>query len=265
MRSVAIRGIGICAGGLPDWASATRVFEGTDSFDPRNTSTAAPAGLPPTERRRVNEMSRLSCLAARDALTGAHPDVAASIPTIFVSSDGDGAVLAQMLRALAQREVFISPTVFHNSVYNAPAGYWSIATRSTAPSTTLCAGEASIAAGFLEAYAQAQVTGGPILLVAADMPFPQEVRALGSSAAPFAFAMQVEVAQGGALPRLERIAVNAADGHPDDPADPLALAFAGNATAKVLPLLRALARGERTRATLPYFDGFRLELDVLPK
>ena len=264
MRRIAVRGIGVCARGLPNWAHALRVLTGREPFDPGLVPTAAPAGLPPTERRRVNETSRLSCLAAADALAMFAPDTAASTPAIFISSDGDGAVLAQMLRGLAQCEIAISPTVFHNSVYNAPAGYWSIATRSTAPSTTLCADAASIAVGLMEAYAQAHATGKPVLVVAADAPFPEEIRMLGASALPFAFALLIDIAHGSELPRLERLTITRGAVKNEDAADPLIRAFAGNTASAVLPILRALARGERAGVALPYLDGSRLEVDVLP-
>ena len=264
MRRAVVRGIGVCASGLADWAHASRVLTGRDPFDPGLVPRSAPAGLPPTERRRANETSRLSCLAAADALATLPADAAATVPAIFISADGDGAVLAQMLRGLAQREIAISPTVFHNSVYNAPAGYWSIATRSTAPSTTLCADAASVAVGLMEAYAQAHVTGKPVLVVAADVPFPEEIRTLGASAAPFAFALLIDIAQGSELPRLERLDIKRGTLKNEDEADPLARDFAGNTASTALPILRALARGERASVALPYLDGMRLEVDVLP-
>ena len=66
------------------------------------------------------------------------------------------------------------------------------------------------------------------------------------------------------MPRLERLGITSGAVKNEDDADPLARAFAGNAASAALPLLRALARGERARVALPYLDGIRLELDVLP-
>ena len=48
----------------------------------------------------------------------------------------------------------ISPTRFHNSVHNAAAGYWGIATGATAAANALCAYDASFGAGLLEALTQ---------------------------------------------------------------------------------------------------------------
>jgi len=265
MRPLTVGGIGVCAGGLADWAHAARTLLDPATFVPGPAPKGAPEILPPTERRRMNETSRLACLAAADALTAFPDGAAATIPAIFVSADGDGSVLAPMLHALSQREIVVSPTVFHNSVYNAPAGYWSIATRSTAPSTTICADAGSFAAGLMEACAQAHATGGRVLLVAVDAPFPESIRVLGASAAPFACALLVDAGQRDGGPRFERWAIVDGAARDEESTDPLARAFAGNAAAAALPLLRALARGERARVALPYLDGSRLELEVLPR
>ena len=59
--------------------------------------------------------------------------------------------------ALAAREV--SPTRFANSVHNAAAGYWSIATGSMMESNVLCAFDASFVAGLLDAMTQLRWIG----------------------------------------------------------------------------------------------------------
>jgi hypothetical protein len=46
--------------------------------------------------------------------------------------------------------------------------------------------------------------------------------------------------------------------------DRVAAAYAGNAAAAALPLLRALARRDAARIELPYLDGTALELEVAP-
>ena len=83
----------------------------------------------------------------------------------------------------------MSPTQFHNSVHNAPGGYWSIALATRAPSTSLCAVEASFAAGLLEACAQAVAERRDVLLIAYDVPYPEPLASLWTVAEPFAVAM----------------------------------------------------------------------------
>jgi len=264
MIEVAVGAIGICAAGLPDWASASRVLAGALPLDATSAAPRTLELLPPTERRRVNEISRLACLAASDALAQLPAGAATVMPSVFASSDGDGVVLKQILDALAQRDVAVSPTAFHNSVYNAPAGYWSIGTRSTAPSTTICADRATFATALLEGCAQAIATGGPVLVVAVDAPFPEPLRPLGESAAAFACALVLEPA---AAPRARPLIRSWTAGGapaPSPPGDGIDRAFAGNAAAAALPLLRALAGGKAARVVLPSVDEAGLELEVVP-
>ncbi len=75
----------------------------------------------------------------------------------------------------ASREM--SPTRFSNSVHNAAAGYWSIATGAKRESNVLCAFDASFCAGLLEALAQVVVEGEPVLLVAYDTEYPEPLHA----------------------------------------------------------------------------------------
>jgi hypothetical protein len=81
--------------------------------------------LPPAERRRLNPLTSFA-LAAGERLVGGRPhDLLKTTPLVFGSSDGDGTVLLRLLSALRGHQP-VSPTQFHNSVHNAPAGYWSI-------------------------------------------------------------------------------------------------------------------------------------------
>ena len=75
-----------------------------------------------------------------------------------------GDITHQICEALARPEREVSPTSFHNSVHNAPAGYWSIATGSRLASTSICAYDVSFAAGLLEAAAYATVEHQPVML-----------------------------------------------------------------------------------------------------
>jgi len=264
MTAVGLRSVGVCAPGLDGWAQAARVLAGDAAFLPAALPKHAVEGLAQTERRRINETSRLACLAAYDAFAHAPGISAARTPTVFTSADGDGAVLAQTLSALGQRDIVVSPTAFHNSVYNAPAGYWSIAAGATAASTTVCATRASLAAAMLEGLSQVQATSRPVLVIAADAPFPAPIRSLAASHSAFACALLIDaVARGDSGARLERwtIVADALAPRTDDAIDE---AFAGNAAAKSLPLLRAFALGRATRVPLPYHDGAWLDLEIVP-
>jgi hypothetical protein len=164
--------------------------------------------------------------------------------------------------------VALSPTTFHNSVFNAPAGYWSIAAHAPAASTTICAGEGSFAAGLLEAAAQAVGPGARVLLVACDHPFPAHSPIATRTHNVFACALRlrataVDAALGDAA--LGVISdIRPASGVPPMPPADLRGAFEGNASAAALALLRAIARAEPARVALPYGDDEVVELAWAP-
>jgi hypothetical protein len=171
-----------------------------------------------------------------------------------------------MLAALAQPQVSLSPTLFHNSVFNAPSGYWSIGSRSRVPSITVSAGAASFVAGLMEAHSQVCATGAAVLYVAYDAPFPAALASFARSVEPFACAL-----------RLEPIANASACGYgrieksPPGPELPqertlvqLRERFSGNAAAEALPLLCTIARRQRKAVSLPYLDGSGFWLDYRP-
>ncbi len=149
----AVEGIGLLGPGLPDWASGAAVLAGERPWRSAPTVLGAPAALPPAERRRAGTVIRLALLAGAQAVEQSGR-AAGSLPAVFASSGGDGENCHALCTALAEAERSVSPTRFHNSVHNAAAGYWSIAHGCTEASVTLCAYDASFAAGFLEAVTQ---------------------------------------------------------------------------------------------------------------
>ena len=265
MRPVAIDGVGVCAPGLAGWAAARPVLGGAAPYAAADVPKPAAAALPPTERRRANVAARWALEAAGDAVRDLDPADVAQLASVFASADGDGEVLATVLRDLAQDTVMLSPTTFHNSVFNAPAGYWSLAAKSPAASTTVCAGAGTLAAALLEAVAQVAVAGAPVLLVAYDLPFPSDAPIGTSVQAPFACALRLAPDRVAAAPhgRLASLRVVAADAA-SPAATPLDARFAGNAAASALPLLAAIATGHPASVRLPWQDGDLLEVRWTP-
>lgn len=77
-----------------------------------------------------------------------------------------------ILTALSTPGGEVSPTQFHNSVHNAPAGYWTIGHASLAPVVALGCYDWSFAQGLLKAAAECVVENAPVLFVAYDLPIP---------------------------------------------------------------------------------------------
>jgi hypothetical protein len=166
-----IEGIGILGPGLNGWAGAMPVLEGRSPYVFQPTELPVPQGLPPAERRRLGRVVKLALAVGLEATSNAGVDPAL-LPSVFASSGGDGNNCHEICQALSLEERMISPTRFHNSVHNAAAGYWSIATGSQVASNALCAFDASFAAGLLEAVTQVVVDGTRVLLVAYDAQYP---------------------------------------------------------------------------------------------
>ena len=109
-----------------------------------------PECLPPAERRRTGTIvSWRSRSASRRCAQARAP-----MPRGCRRCSPPRAATARTATRSARRspaERLISPTRFHNSVHNAAAGYWGIATGATPAANALCADDASFGAGLLEA------------------------------------------------------------------------------------------------------------------
>lgn len=253
MLKIFVQSVGLLAPGLPGWEAGRPVLAGAAEYLWAPMPRPVPDMLPANERRRACETVRLAFAAGQEAMKASGLS-AANVSTVFASSDGDGQVVHQICEALASSGHEVSPTRFHNSVHNAPAGYWHIAAGAHTASTSLCAGEASFAAGLLEAASQAVTEGGAVLLIAYDLPFPPPLHAAHPVENGFAVALLLTAeAAPGALAdlRLEM----PGRGEPTPPPRALAESFRNNAAAACLPLLAVLARGERQSVRLAYLDG----------
>lgn len=261
---IQLRAIGLIAPGMPDWASAAAILRG----DARYRETALPpltaSLLPPNERRRATLPTRLALEVAQQATRagGAEPSGLASV---FASADGDLDLVDRLCRCLAETPESLSPTLFHNSVHNAVAGYWSIATHCMEPSTSIAAGDGTFAAGLLECATQLGGDRREILLVAYDLPGPPPLAEHRPILFPFACALLLGLDPG--PPRLATLALDLVAPSPSvaDTALPpdLERMRRGNPAARVLPLLQSLAQGRSGRLQLEYLDGLALAVELV--
>jgi hypothetical protein len=175
--SLYLDGIGLFGPGLSGWEQSREILAGRAPYVAAPTLLPAVEKLPPAERRRVGVPVKLSLAIGLDAASHSAIDLA-SLATVFSSTEADCDNTHAILEALASSDRAMSPTRFHNSVHNAPSGYWSIATGSMQPSTSLNTYDATFAAGLLEAATQIQSNGKPCMLLAYDTTFPEPIRSL---------------------------------------------------------------------------------------
>jgi hypothetical protein len=287
-----IEGIGLLGPGLDGWTRSTALLEGRSPYISQPTVLPTPDGLAPAERRRLGRVVKLALGVGLQATSraGVNP---ATLPSVFASSGGDGNNCHEICQALSLDERLISPTRFHNSVHNAAAGYWSIATGSQAASNAVCAFDASFAAGLLEAVTQVVVDRTRVLLVAYDAEYPPPLFAkrpipeafgvafvLGPVAglAPAGVASAASVAgwapagaASGASPAgsrdtaLGRLAVSFSDSPADRMGDAaLESLRASIPAARSLPLLYQLAVRKPAVVNIEYLDGRCLAVEIDP-
>lgn len=262
MNTIYIEGISLLGPGLANWDEAARVLRGEQPYQEGPVELPAPALLPPTERRRAGKAIRLSMTVGQAAVLDAGAD-AGALANVFSSSSGDCENCHVILDTLASSERMISPTRFHNSVHNAPAGYWSIATHSTAASTSLCAYDASFSAGLLEAAAQSLDSGQPCLLIAFDTPYPEPLHALRPLPHMFGLGLVVSAVRSARSRAALRLAL--CDEASSSMADAQLEALRSQVpTARCLPVMQALACGTSGRRVVDYLDGCQLAVEINP-
>ena len=198
-----IEGIGLIGPGFDDWPAARAVLAGEAAYAAAPTNLPAPAALPPSERRRASRAIKVALAAGFEACRAAGLDPA-TLPSVFSASAGDGDNCHEICQQLATADRQISPTRFHNSVHNAPAGYWGIASGAMASSSVLCAYDASFGAGLLEALAQVAADRTAVALIVYDTDYPEPIFATRPVPDAFGVAMVLgPVATGRSLARIE--------------------------------------------------------------
>lgn len=247
-----VNDVSIIGPGLTEAVLTRSILRGECHWRHEPMPSLKPAMLPANERRRTTSLIKLALQAMQHLLR--ENDDLNKVSSIFSSSDGDLEIVDKMCRALASEEKLVSPTVFHNSVHNAPAGYWSIAASMHGASTSISAADASFMVGLMEAVTRVETQPGVVLYVAYDNPAPEPLLAKRPFAYPLAIALRLgSVAEPGVLGTL------ALKGETDKlqtrcrnlSLEPLRQ---GVPSGNGLPLVEALCRRARMQVDLPYLS-----------
>jgi hypothetical protein len=262
LLSAFIDSVGLLGPGMPSWAQARESLSGACELAPAPTVVPLPEALPAAERRRTGTIVKLALAAGREALQQVRVELA-RLPTVFTSSGGDGQNCHEICAALAAPERQLSPTRFHNSVHNAAAGYWGIATGSTAAANAVCAHDGSFAAGLIEALTLVMTARCAVLLIAYDAPYPEPLYAQRPMPDAFGTALLLSPGAGAATTALIEAHLC------DEASTPLASTALEQLrrsipAARSLPLLAHLARREAGTVVLDYLSGLQLAVKVRP-
>lgn len=266
MKPVYIESIGVLAPGLAGWPRARAVLAGETAYAPAPLPPLKPARLAPDVRRRTTDHIRLAVEVATEA-TQSLGDEARHLATVFASAESDGAITHDICQEVAKESPQVSPTRFHNSVNNAPAGYWCMAIGSQAPSTSVAGYDGTFAVGLLESATQLLMDAPRLLLVAHDTPLPEPLHGVRPFSAMFGAALvltrertphslaQIQIATAPASDVAAETTMN-------DPG--LESLRRGNPAARALPLLSAVAARREADIVLPYLEGLAMSARIAP-
>ncbi|MFT8417540.1 MAG: beta-ketoacyl synthase chain length factor [Acetobacter sp.] len=238
---VVVQGLSVWGPGLSGWPHTARVLQGQEPWEATVLQVPPASCLPANERRRSGPLTRLALALADEACTHAGVKVG-DMRGVFACSNGDGAVVDSILSALSVPEGEVSPTQFHNSVHNAPAGYWTIGHGILAPAVALGCFDWSFAQGLLKAVAECVVENAPVLFVAYDLPIPGPIGKVRVTRYPFgcAFVLHPNPAQTGVC-TLDLTYAPKQSGHDGVTCSGLQKLAQGNPAAAGLALLQQIA------------------------
>ena len=265
MTTVYLDGIGIEAPGLRTWQQARLVLRGENPFYFEKKSHPVATLIPENERRRAGDTIHLAVHVAGEAVNNAkvNPE---SLINVFSSYRGALKIVDHMCNAVTLPDHPISPTQFHNSVYNSPAAYWCIATQTRGPSTSLACAEASFPGALLSATANVFTHKQGVLLVVYDVESPK----------PFHKQYAIEFNCGIALVlmpsqsenTLAKLDINFQSRKSEEMdtvlSPPLVKLISGNASAQPLKMLSAVANQDSREMFYDYFENSAVEVKINP-
>jgi hypothetical protein len=257
MMRVSVDAVGVLAPGLPDWEMTRAVLTKQRAYVASALDAPQPGCLAPVERRRSSPTVRLAIAVTEQALrqTSLAPQ---EMAMVFSSYEAAGLITHQLCEVLAgSREV--SPTQFHNSVHNAPCGYYSIAMNARRAGSSVCRGEWSFAAGLLNAAAQVVADKVPVLYVCYDSPLPPPLCEVMPVVEATAIALVLTPGNGPASLATWDVAIVPRQGAAEWQAW-VPSVWRANATARGFAALESIADPGRRVASMPLSPELNLEV-----
>ena len=260
MKSIYINTLSIAAPGLIGLKQAMPVLTGKTPWQTAEFPKLVSQLLPANERRRITSYIKLALHVADEAnLAGK------TLAAVFASSNGDFYITDHICKTLTIDAKHISPTQFHNSVHNAPSGYWAIAAKSPVASTSISTGDSSFSSGLLEAVTQVLYQQQDVLFVAYDYPAieaPLDKFSETTEAFATAFVLSLSKTENSyAAIKIDISNDNNDKSHCVNAS--LNKLQDSNPIAESLPLLEALCLKKSTTLFLPYLNNSKLKIEVI--
>ncbi len=265
MTTVYLDGIGIEAPGLSTWDQSAPVLRGEKPFHFEKKTLPVATLIPENERRRAGETIHLAVHVAAEAVKNANVNPQ-TLVNVFSSFRGSLKIVHHICNALTLPDHPVSPTQFHNSVYNAPASYWSIATGTRGPSTSLACAEFSFPAALLSAVAcvSTQKLGALLVMYDVESPKPFDKQYKIEFNCGIALAL-MPVPSGNSLAKLEinfrPRRTRATEVKSNSFWEKL---ISGNASAQPLAILSAVANLESRELSYNYLEKCAVDVKIQP-
>jgi hypothetical protein len=263
LNSVYIDAIGLAAPGLLGWDRSLPILAGQQGYVPIALDKYKPTHLPPNEARRATELVRMAFRVCEDLMERTTQPMD-SCANVFASSGGDYPIVDQICRSLCEPDRMVSPTQFHNSVHNSAAGYWSIATGSRLPSSSLSAYDDSFCLGLLEAISLCLVEQLPTLLVVYDIKPPYPLSEKRDINIDFGVAMLLSPEPNSASIAKLALSLSGHNIAATQASTPLEVLRLSNPAARCLPMLEAIACKKPARVVFSNQNNNSYELEISP-
>ena len=258
MKPVYINTLSIAAPSLMGLEQAIPVLTGETQWQLSELPKLVPQLLPANERRRVTNLIKLALHVADEANIPGQ-----ALPAVFASSNGDLLITDHICNSLTMVPKYVSPIQFHNSVHNAPAGYWAIAAKSPAASTSISTGDTTFSSGLLEAVTQVLCQQEDVLYVAYDFPAAAPLDKFTGITEAFATAFVLSLNKTENSYGSIKLDINVDD---VDTSSCLNSSLnnlqTSNPIAECLPLLEALCLKNTSTLYLPHLNNSKLKIEV---
>ncbi len=253
-----IDAIGLQANGLEGWFASQPILKKEKAYQNKPLTKYSPLFLPANERRRVTNTIKLALRTAEETQFNALSNQ--KIPTLFACVDGDTEISVKMIDAVLMDDPLISPIHFHNSVHNAPAGYWMMGQKNTQAASSISAGKYQIATLFIEGMSQLLEPASKILLVAYDLPIDPKIENINVTCQPFAFGLILSQQQSQqSIASIETRITSKTIQTNITPSW-----FGENRAATFLPLLMRLAQNKKGQMAFPLSKTQDTEIKISP-
>jgi hypothetical protein len=265
MTTVYLDGIGIEAPGLSTWKKSVSVMRGESLYRFEKKTLPVATLIPENERRRAGDTIHLAVHVTNEAVNnaGVNPQ---SLINVFSSFRGALKIVHHICNALTLPGHPVSPFQFHNSVYNAPASYWSIATGTKGPSTSLAGAASSFPAALLSAAAFASTQKQGVLLVMYDVESPKPFHKQHAIEFNCGIALALMPLQSAnTLAKLDINFLPQKTREKDINLPPhLKNLISGNASAQPLPILFAIANQMSCSLSFDFLEKGAVEVNLQP-